>query len=43
MKQSEMKDLRWNTQDSSLRSEWQNKDKEKKNQIFDKILDETEL
>ena len=43
MKQSEMKDLRWNTQDSSLRSEWQNKDKEKKNQIFDEILDETEI
>jgi len=42
MKQSKMKDLRWNTQDSSLRSEWQNKDKEKKNQIFDEIMDEIE-
>jgi hypothetical protein len=37
------KDLRWNTQDSSLRSEWQDTDKEKKNQIFDEILDETEM
>ena len=33
------KDLRWNTQDSSTKaSEWQ----EKKNQIFDEILDETQ-
>ena len=37
------KDFRWDAQDSSLRSEWQDKDKEKKNQIFDEILDETEL
>ena len=52
------KDLKWDTQDSSLRSEWQiwskvdspakasewqNKNKEKKNLIFDEILDETEL
>ena len=52
------KDLKWDTQDSSLRSEWQiwskvdssskasewqNKNKEKKNQIFDEIIDETEL
>lgn len=33
------KDLRWSAQDSSLRSEWQSK--EKKNQIFDEIIDET--
>ena len=38
MKQSEMKDLRWNTQDSSLRSEWQTR--EKKKQIFDEIMDD---
>ena len=39
----DVKDLRWNSQYSSLRSEWQDKDKGKKNQIFDEILDETEL
>ena len=34
----------WSKMDSSAKaSEWQNKDKEKKNQIFDKILDETEM
>ena len=42
MKQSKMNDLRWNTQDSSLRSEWQDKNKENKNQIFDEIMDEIE-